>query len=73
MNRLRTTILLAALTALVVWIGQMFGGPNGAVIALVFAGVMKPPRCRESSDVTGSPARYDQRCAAVPGPRSRRW
>jgi heat shock protein HtpX len=40
MNRLRTTILLAALTALVVWIGQMFGGPNGAVMALVFAGVM---------------------------------
>jgi heat shock protein HtpX len=40
MNRLRTTILLAALTALVVWIGQMFGGANGAVIALVFAGVM---------------------------------
>lgn len=40
MNRLRTTILLAALTALVVWIGQMFGGPNGAVIALVFAGAM---------------------------------
>ena len=40
MNRLRTTILLAALTALVVWIGHMFGGPNGAVIALVFAGVM---------------------------------
>jgi heat shock protein HtpX len=40
MNRLRTTILLAALTALVVWIGQMFGGPNGAVIALVFAGLM---------------------------------
>src|ERR1044072_8385246 len=40
MNRLRTTILLAELTALVVWIGQMFGGPNGAVIALVFAGVM---------------------------------
>ena len=40
MNRLRTTILLAALTALVFWIGQMFGGPNGAVIALVFAGVM---------------------------------
>ena len=40
MTRLRTTILLAALTALVVWIGQMFGGPNGAVIALVFAGAM---------------------------------
>jgi len=31
MNGFRTTILLAALTALVVWIGQMVGGPNGAV------------------------------------------
>jgi heat shock protein HtpX len=40
MNGLRTTILLAALTALVVWIGQMVGGPNGAVIALVMAGAM---------------------------------
>ena len=40
MNGFRTTILLAALTALVVWIGQMFGGPNGAVIALVIAGAM---------------------------------
>jgi heat shock protein HtpX len=40
MNGFRTTILLAALTALVVWIGQMFGGPNGAVMALLFAGVM---------------------------------
>ena len=40
MNGFRTTILLAALTALVVWIGNMFGGPNGAVIALLFAGVM---------------------------------
>ena len=40
MNGFRTTILLAALTALVVWIGQMFGGSNGAVIALLFAGGM---------------------------------
>jgi heat shock protein HtpX len=40
MNGFRTTILLAVLTALVVWIGQMLGGPNGAVIALVMAGVM---------------------------------
>jgi heat shock protein HtpX len=40
MNGFRTTILLALLTALVVWIGHMFGGPNGAVIALVMAGVM---------------------------------
>lgn len=40
MNGFRTTILLAALTALVVWIGQMIGGPNGAIMALVMAGAM---------------------------------
>ena len=40
MNGFRTTILLAVLTALVVWIGQMVGGPNGAVMALVMAGAM---------------------------------
>jgi len=28
------------LTALMVWIGQMVGGPNGAVMALIFAGAM---------------------------------
>ena len=40
MNGFRTTILLAALTALVVWIGQMVGGPQGAVMALIMAGAM---------------------------------
>jgi heat shock protein HtpX len=40
MNGFRTTILLAVLTALVVWIGHMFGGPNGAVLALILAGGM---------------------------------
>jgi heat shock protein HtpX len=40
MNSFRTTILLALLTALVVWIGHMVGGPNGAVVALVMAGAM---------------------------------
>jgi heat shock protein HtpX len=40
MNGFRTTILLALLTALVVWIGQMLGGPNGAVMALILAGGM---------------------------------
>jgi heat shock protein HtpX len=40
MNGLRTTILLAMLTALVVWIGQMVGGPNGAMMALILAGAM---------------------------------
>jgi heat shock protein HtpX len=40
MNGFRTTILLAALTALVVWIGEMWGGTNGAVLALLLAGGM---------------------------------
>lgn len=40
MNGFRTTVLLAALTALVVWIGHMVGGPNGAVLALIMAGAM---------------------------------
>jgi heat shock protein HtpX len=40
MNTLRTTILLAALTALLIWIGDMLGGRQGAVIALVMAGAM---------------------------------
>jgi heat shock protein HtpX len=40
MNGFRTTVLLALLTALVVWIGQMLGGPQGAMMALVLAGGM---------------------------------
>lgn len=39
-NTLRTTVLLAALTGLIVWIGQMLGGSQGAATALVFAAVM---------------------------------
>ncbi|MCC6763701.1 MAG: zinc metalloprotease HtpX [Deltaproteobacteria bacterium] len=39
-NTLRTTVLLAALTGLIVWIGQLLGGPQGAATALVFAAVM---------------------------------
>lgn len=39
-NMLRTTLLLGALTALIVAIGQMLGGSQGAVTALVFAGLM---------------------------------
>ena len=37
---LRTTLLLAALTALIVWLGGLIGGSQGAVVALVMAGVM---------------------------------
>jgi heat shock protein HtpX len=40
MNTFRTTILLAVLTALLVWIGDMLGGSQGAVIALIIAGGM---------------------------------
>ena len=40
MNTFRTTILLAVLTALLVWIGDMFGGRQGAILALVLAGGM---------------------------------
>jgi heat shock protein HtpX len=40
MNTFRTTILLAVLTALLVWIGDMLGGSQGAIIALVIAGGM---------------------------------
>ena len=40
MNTLRTTVLLGALTALLVWGGDMIGGTQGAIIALIFAGAM---------------------------------
>ncbi len=39
-NMLRTTVLLAALTGLIVWVGQMLGGTQGAIIAFVFAAMM---------------------------------
>lgn len=39
-NQIRTTILLAVMTALILWIGQIFGGRNGMVIALIFAAGM---------------------------------
>ena len=40
MNFMKTTVLLAALTGLLVLLGNMVGGANGALIALVFAGLM---------------------------------
>lgn len=40
MNTFRTTILLAALTALLIWIGDMLGGRQGAILALVIAGAI---------------------------------
>ncbi len=37
-SRIRTTILLAVLTAIIMWVGKMIGGTGGMLIALVFAG-----------------------------------
>ena len=36
-NWFRTTLLLGALTALIVWIGHLFGGQQGMIIAFVLA------------------------------------
>lgn len=40
MNFFKTTVLLAVLTAILVFAGDAIGGRNGAVTALIFAGVM---------------------------------
>jgi heat shock protein HtpX len=39
-NQLKTTILLAVLTAFIVWVGQFLGGRQGMIIALIFAAGM---------------------------------
>jgi len=39
-NWFKTTLLLALLTGLLIWIGDMLGGQQGMVMALAFAGVM---------------------------------
>jgi heat shock protein HtpX len=39
-SRFRTTVLLAALTALIVWIGGYFGGSNGMLLAFMLAALM---------------------------------
>ena len=39
-NQIKTTILLAVLTAFIVWIGQLLGGRQGMVIALIIAAGM---------------------------------
>jgi heat shock protein HtpX len=40
MNRIKTTMFLALLTALLLWVGQMLAGQVGLIVALVFAGLM---------------------------------
>ena len=36
-NSLKTALLLGLLTGIILGIGQLFGGPQGLVIAFVFA------------------------------------
>jgi len=40
MNRLKTVMLLATLTALLLWAGQALAGQGGFLMALMFAGLM---------------------------------
>jgi heat shock protein HtpX len=40
MNRFKTLVLLAAMTALILAVGQMLGGRGGMMLALIFAAVM---------------------------------
>lgn len=40
MNRIKISILLATLTALLLWAGQALGGQNGLVLAVLLAGLM---------------------------------
>ncbi|NQT07253.1 MAG: zinc metalloprotease HtpX [Candidatus Omnitrophica bacterium] len=40
MNYVKTFILLFTLTLLLIWVGSMFGGPRGAMIAFIFALVL---------------------------------
>ena len=53
-NQLKTTVLLAALTVLIVLIGRMFGGNQGMMIAFIFAMVnifsqkRKPEHCQRN-------------------------
>jgi heat shock protein HtpX len=39
-NTIKTTVLLAALTALIVWVGDMLGGAQGAMFAFILAAAM---------------------------------
>jgi heat shock protein HtpX len=40
MNRIKSVMLLATLTALILWVGQTLGGQSGLMLGLIFAAVM---------------------------------
>ena len=39
-NALKTTVLLALLTGLLLWLGQFLGGTQGLIVGLAFAATM---------------------------------
>ena len=39
-NWLKTTVLLALLTGLLLWLGDLLGGQQGMLLALAFAGIL---------------------------------
>lgn len=39
-NQFRTAVLLAVMTAFIMFVGQLLGGRQGMIIALMFAGGM---------------------------------
>jgi heat shock protein HtpX len=39
-NQIRTTIFLALMTTLILWVGQLLGERQGMIIALIFAAGM---------------------------------
>lgn len=39
-NNVKTALLLGLMTALILWIGQLLGGQQGLIMALIFAGIM---------------------------------
>lgn len=39
-NKIRTIVLLAVLTAFIIWIGQIIGGTSGMIVALILAAAM---------------------------------
>ncbi|MEZ4602179.1 MAG: hypothetical protein R2861_01845 [Desulfobacterales bacterium] len=39
-NQIKTTLLLAVMTGVIMWVGKMLGGTTGMMIALILAGGM---------------------------------
>ena len=83
MSALKTAVLLGALTGLLVGLGYIIGGPDFALIALIFAGVMnfvaywfsdklalRMAGAKEVSREAGARAARDRRRGRDPGRRA---